>query len=144
MGHTYTGNYIHCVFSTRQRKPTIPAARIPDLCAYFGGIARKENLQLLAAGGIVNHMHLLFLLPASRSLAQAVQKFKGGTSFWLGPQFSWQDGYGAFSVSPSQVPVVKAYVLNQEEHHRTRSFEEEFISLLKNCGIPYDPKYVFG
>jgi hypothetical protein len=82
-----------------------------------------------------------FRRPAA-SLKQ--QKFKGGTSVWLGPQFSWQDGYGAFSVSPSQVPVVKAYVLNQEEHHRTRSFEEEFISLLKNCGIQYDPKYVFG
>jgi REP element-mobilizing transposase RayT len=144
MGHTYTGNYIHCIFSTRQRKPTIPVTRIPDLCAYFGGIARKERLQLLAAGGIEDHMHLLFLLPASRSLAQVVQKFKGGTSVWLGPQFSWQDGYGAFSVSPSQVPVVKAYILNQEEHHRTRSFEDEFISLLKNCGIQYDPKYVFG
>ncbi len=144
MAHTFNGNYVHAIFSTKERRPLIPPDRIPDLCSYFGGIARNEKLDLVAAGATVNHAHLLFLLPASRTLADTMQNFKGGTSRWLGPKFSWQDGYGGFAVSPSQLAVVKKYVLNQAEHHRKRTFEEEFLSLLKKSGIPYDPKYVFG
>jgi len=109
-----------------------------------GGIARGEGFPLIAAGGTANHIHLLFILPASYSLAQAVQKLKGSSSRWMGRGFSWQEGYGAFSVSASQVPVVKKYIENQEEHHRKRNFEEEFVALLRNCGIEYDERYVFG
>jgi hypothetical protein len=87
---------------------------------------------------------LLFVLPASYTLANAIQKLKGGSSRWMGKGFSWQEGYGAFSVSPSQVPAVKKYLQNQEEHHRTRNFEEEFVALLRSCGIEYDGRYVFG
>jgi REP element-mobilizing transposase RayT len=143
MAHTYTGNFIHCVFSTKERQPLIKATRMADLYAYFGGIAREERFSLVTAGGTANHIHLLFVLPAPLSLALAVQKLKGGSSRWMGPHFAWQEGYGGFSVSPSQVPVVKEYIQNQEEHHRTRSFEEEFIALLRNCGIEYDERYVF-
>jgi REP element-mobilizing transposase RayT len=144
MAHTYTSNFVHCVFSTKDRRPLIPATRATELYAYLGGIARGEGFSIIAAGGTANHVHLLFALPASTSLAQAVQKLKGSSSRWMGQGFSWQEGYGAFSVSPSQVPVVKRYIQTQEEHHRKRNFEEEFVALLRNCGIEYDERFVFG
>jgi REP element-mobilizing transposase RayT len=144
MAHTYATNFIHCVFSTKDRRPLIPGARKAELHAYLGGIARGEGFSLISAGGTENHVHLLFDLPASCSLAHAVQKLKGSSSRWMGQDFAWQEGYGAFSVSPSQVPVVKKYIQNQEEHHRKRDFEQEFIALLRNCGIEYDEHYVFG
>jgi REP element-mobilizing transposase RayT len=144
MAHTYSSNFVHCVFSTKDRRCLIPATRSAELYAYLGGIARGEGFPLIAAGGTANHVHLLFVLPATYSLAQAVQKLKGSSSRWMGRGFSWQEGYGAFSVSASQVPVVKKYIENQEEHHRKRNFEEEFVALLRNCGIQYDERYVFG
>lgn len=115
-----------------------------ELFAYLGGIARSEGYSLIAAGGTANHVHLLIILPASISLANAVQKLKGSSSRWMGRGFSWQEGYGALSVSASQVPVVKKYIRNQEEHHTKRNFEEEFVALLRTHGIEYDERYVFG
>ena len=144
MAHTYASILIHCVFSTKDRNPLIPAARATELYAYLGGIARGEGLTLISAGGTSNHVHLLFVLPASASLAHAVQKLKGSSSKWMGTAFSWQEGYGAFSVSPSQVTAVKGYIQNQEKHHRKRDFEQEFVALLRHCGIAYDERYVFG
>jgi len=144
MAHTYASNFVHCIFSTKDRRPTLPSDRMADLYSYFGGVARSEGLTLVAAGGTGNHVHLLFVLPAAISLATAVQKLKGSSSKWLGERFSWQEGYGAFSVSPSQVAEVKKYIGNQESHHRKRSFEEEFTALLRNCGIEYDERFIFG
>jgi putative transposase len=144
MAHTYTSNFVHCIFSTKDRRPLISPDRIEGIYAYLGGIARGEGFTLVAAGGTANHLHLLFILPATHSLAAAVQKLKGSSSRWMGKGFSWQEGYGAFSVSPSQVPVVRNYIHNQEEHHRKRSFEDEFVQLLKSCGIKFDLRYVFG
>jgi REP element-mobilizing transposase RayT len=144
MAHTYANIFIHCVFSTKDRHPLIPAARAAELYAYLGGIARGEGFSIIAAGGTENHIHLLFILPAPCSLAHAVQKLKGSSSRWMGNDFSWQEGYGAFSVSPSQIPVVKKYIQTQEDHHRKRDFEQEFVALLRNCGVAYDERYVFG
>jgi len=144
MAHTYANNFIHCIFSTKERRPLIAADRMTGLHAYLGGIARSEGFTLIEAGGTANHIHLLFILPAPYSLATAVQKLKGSSSRWMGKGFAWQEGYGAFSVSPSQVLAVKKYIQNQEQHHHKRSFEEEFVALLKSCGIQYDPQYVFG
>lgn len=144
MGHTYASNFIHCIFSTKGRRPLIPATRSTELYAYMGGIARGEGFSLICAGGTANHIHLLFVLPASVSLAHAVQKLKGSSSRWMGAGFCWQQGYGAFSVSPSQIAVVEGYIQTQEEHHRKRDFEQEFTTLLRNCGVEYDERYVFG
>jgi len=144
MAHTYTCNFLHCVFSTKERQSLIAAERLPGLCAYMSGIATSEGFQLLLAGGTSNHLHLLICLPADKTLSGAMQKLKGSSSRWMGAGFNWQQGYGAFSVSPSQLPVVKAYILRQEEHHRKQGFEEEFTQLLRSCGIAYDPQYVFG
>ena len=144
MAHTYTSVYIHCVFSTKERRPLIPATRTAELYAYLGGIARSEGLTLIAAGGTANHIHLLLVMSAVCSLAHAVQKLKGSSSKWMGSGFSWQEGYGAFSVSASQLEVVKRYIQNQEEHHRKRDFEEEFTTLLRSCGVEFDERFVFG
>lgn len=144
MAHTYASNFIHCIFSTKQRKPALPFDRKADLFSYLGGIARSEGFILIAAGGTANHVHLLIVLPATACLATAVQKLKGSSSRWLGKGFAWQEGYGAFSVSPSQVAAVKEYIANQEIHHRKRSFEEEFTEMLRKCGVDYDPRFVFG
>lgn len=122
----------------------LPISLTEGVYAFLGGIARGEGFTLVAAGGTANHLHLLLILPPTHSLATAVQKLKGSSSRWMGKGFSWQEGYGAFSVSPSQVSVVKAYIHNQEMHHRKRSFEDEFVALLKNCGIEFDSRYVFG
>jgi len=122
----------------------LAADRIADLYAYLGGIARSEGFTLVAAGGTANHVHLLIILPPAVSLATAIQKLKGSSSRWLGKGFAWQEGYGAFSVSPSQVPVVKRYIANQDAHHRKHSFEEEFTTLLRVCGVEFDPQFVFG
>lgn len=144
MAHTYAGNFVHCVFSTKGRRPLLSPQRAEGLYAYFSGIAQAEGLTLITAGGTSNHVHLLFVLPAPCALARAVQKLKGKSSIWLGRGFSWQEGYGAFSVSSSQAQVVKEYIRNQEQHHRKRDFEQEFVALLRKSGIAYDEKYVFG
>ena len=144
MAHTYAQNFIHCAFSTKERRALILPARFKELYAYLGGIARSEGFPLIAAGGTSNHVHLLFQLPATASLAHEVQKLKGNSSRWMGDGFAWQEGYGAFSVSASQVEVVMAYIHNQEEHHRQRDFEQEFVFLLLHCGIEFDERFVFG
>jgi putative transposase len=144
MAHTYASNFIHCIFSAKDRRSLIPVDRKSELYAYLHGIARGEGFSLIAVGGTDNHIHLLIFLPASYALADAVQKLKGSSSRWMGKGFSWQEGYGAFSVSPSQVEVVKRYIREQEQHHLKRSFEQEFVALLRNCGIEYDERYVFG
>ena len=140
MPHSHTSNLIHCVFSTRHRRSLIPEELQPKLWAYFFGIASNHSIQLLSAGGIDNHAHLLFALPATLSLSEAVKKLKANSSRWMGEQginFEWQEGYSAFSVSPPNAGAVKAYIARQSEHHKKRSFEEEFAELLGKCGVEF-------
>ncbi len=147
MSHSYCTNLVHCVFSTKGRAPIISADLQEKLWAYLDGIAKNHRLALLAVGGIADHVHLLVGIPQTMTLASAVNCLKANSSRWLrehGNNFEWQKGYGAFSVSPSQVPLVKQYIRAQAEHHAKHTFEEEFVSLLKKCGVHYDPKYVFG
>jgi REP element-mobilizing transposase RayT len=101
----------------------------------------------LAVGGTENHVHMLIHLPPKIALASAVTLLKANSSKWMGAQgkqFSWQEGYGAFSVSASNLDQVIRYIQNQESHHRKTSFEEEFRALLRKHGVEYDPKYVLG
>ncbi len=147
MSHSYCTNLVHCVFSTKDRAPKISADVQEKLWAYLIGIAKNHQLTLLAVGGIANHVHLLVGVPQTMTVASAVNCLKANSSRWLHEHdrhFEWQKGYGAFSVSPSQVPAVRQYIRTQAEHHHKHTFEEEFVSLLKKCGVPYDPKYVFG
>ena len=147
MPHTYCTNLVHCVFSTKNRANLIGDEIRERLFAYIFGIGKNLPLEILALGGIENHIHILIAIPAKLPLSNAIRDLKANSSRWMsanGPQFSWQEGFGAFSVSPSQVGSVKRYIRNQAEHHKTRSFEEEFLLLLKKCGVEYDLKYVFG
>lgn len=104
----------------------------------------------LAVGGIEDHVHVLLSLPATMPLSKAVQLLKGGSSKWIHDtfpmhrDFAWQEGYGAFSVSISGVEETKDYIANQEVHHRTKTFEDEFVAFLKRHRIEYDERYVFG
>jgi REP element-mobilizing transposase RayT len=147
MSHTYAANFVHCVFSTNGRRDLIPAELQEPLYAYLIGIAKNLGCKILAAGGTSNHIHLLIGLPASLTLAEVVQKLKANSSRWFGEngvRFEWQKGYGAFSVSPSLLATVQAYIRNQEEHHRKRSFEEEFRALLEKSGVAYDAERLFA
>jgi putative transposase len=146
MSHTHAANFVHCVFSTKERRDLIPSELREPLYAYLIGIANKLGLKILAAGGTMNHVHLLIGLPPALTLSEAMQKLKANSSRWLGENgvpFEWQKGYGSFSVSPSLLPTVQRYIRNQPEHHRKRSFEEELLALLKKSGVAYDAERLF-
>ncbi len=149
MSHSYVSNLMHCTFSTKGRQPFIDSNLESRLWPYIGGIARENRMKALAIGGIADHMHALLSLPGMMSFAKAVQLIKGGSSKWVNDtfprskKFEWQEGYGAFSVSASQVPKTIEYINNQKEHHRKKSFEEEFLELLTRHGIEYDRRFVF-
>lgn len=125
----------------------IPREWQPRLWAYLAGICNNHGMIALAVGGTQDHVHLLFHLPPSFALAKAVLLLKSNSSKWMGErgrEFSWQEGYGAFSVSSSNLNAVVRYIQNQEAHHRKIGFEEEFQAILKRHGVEYEPKYVFG
>lgn len=147
MSHTYTANFVHCVFSTKERRNLIPETLHEQLWAYTLGIANNLNLKSLAIGGTSNHIHALIGIPTKMSVAESVQKLKANSSRWLGEQgirFQWQEGYGAFSVSTSMLDTVKAYIRNQKVHHAKRTFEDEFRAFLDKAGIPYDSEHLFA
>ena len=149
MSHSYVSNLMHCTFSTKERYPWIETELELRLWPYIGGIARKNRMKALAIGGTFDHLHALLSLPSTMSFAKAVQLIKGGSSKWVHDEFpeyrkfEWQEGYGAFSVSASQVARTIAYIERQKEHHRKRTFKEEFIKLLDKHHIEYDRRYVF-
>lgn len=147
MAHSYPNVLVHCVFSTKERRNTIPDDLHETLARYFVGIGRGHDIPVLCAGGTANHAHLLIALPATIPLAKAIQVLKADSSRWLGEHgfdFAWQDGYGAFSVSASNVAAVREYIARQPEHHRKYSFEDELVTLLRKSGVSYDPQFVFG
>ena len=149
MSHSYVNNLMHCTFGTKERFPFIDAPLESRLWPYIGGIARENKMKALAIGGTNDHVHVLLWLTASISFAKAVQLIKGGSSKWIHDtfakyrKFEWQEGYGAFSVSASQASHTIAYINSQKEHHRKRTFEEEFLALLDKHGVEHDRRYVF-
>jgi len=140
VSHTYASLLIHCVFSTKDRKNLIPDEMQPRLWAYVGGIARLNKFKALAVGGTPDHVHVLLSLPARMPIPKAVQLIKGGSSKWMNDQrlkrtFAWQDGYGAFSISISQLQRTIHYITHQKEHHRKLGFDEEFALILRKHGM---------
>ncbi len=150
MSHTYTSAYLHYVFSTKGREPLLTSALRPRVWAYMGGIARDHSMKALAVGGMDDHAHILVSLPATIALAKAAQLIKGGSSKWINETFAmksafaWQEGYGAFSIGVAQIEQKVAYIGNQEEHHRKKSYQQEFVEFLHRHGIEYDERYVWG
>jgi len=150
MANSYTSLYVHFVFSTKNRQKIIADDLKGRLWAYMGGIAREYKMKPLAIGGTDDHVHLLISLPSTLSIAKTIQLIKGGSSKWVHdsfPQyqyFQWQDGYGAFTVSVSRIEDTVAYINGQKEHHRSRSFQEEYLAFLKKHGIEYDDRYIWG
>ena len=147
---SYVAAYFHCVFGTKQRQKIIQTDLQERLWPFLGGIAREHHMKALMIGGTEDHAHLLLSLPATLTIAKAMQLIKGGSSKWIHENFpeqrcfAWQEKYGAFSVSVSQLDTIIRYIKNQAEHHRTKSFEEEFIVLLQRHGIPYDERYLWA
>ncbi|MDA0838859.1 MAG: IS200/IS605 family transposase [Planctomycetota bacterium] len=146
---TFTSLTYHVVFSTKYRKKRIEDAFKEDLYSYIGGIVRGENGHLIEIGGTADHIHVLAGFSPTIAVSEMVKRIKAKSSKWLNEEqksltkFNWQAGYGAFTVSQSQIQTVRRYIETQEEHHKKKTFEEEFISLLERHGITYDPKYVF-
>ena len=140
---------VHVVFSTKNRKPLLSAAVQNDLFAYMVGILDSLDCVTLAVNGTEDHVHVLIVMSKTISLSKMLEEMKGGSSRWLNGRaatkthFAWQAGYGAFSVSESQIPKVAAYITEQEEHHRKRSFQDELILLLKNHKIEFDERYLW-
>ncbi|MEZ5424989.1 MAG: IS200/IS605 family transposase [Pyrinomonadaceae bacterium] len=149
MPQTLINQMLHCVFSTKQRRKSINSELAAKLYPYFGGIARKNKMKILATGGMPDHVHLLVSLPGTISVSKALQLLKGGSSKWIHDTFpdqrlfEWQRGYGAFSIGVSDLKRTIRYIKNQTEHHRQRSFEDEFIAFVIKNGIEYDERYIF-
>jgi len=143
MAHTYTLNFIHCVFSTKGRLPLIQDR--PRLWAILRAVAQNAHINLLAIGGTANHVHVLLEMPKTKTIADVLRELKANSSARMrksSAAFAWQDGYGAISVSPTAVEPVKRYIERQDVHHRACSFEQEYVAILERAGVPYDAEYV--
>ncbi|KAA0220901.1 MAG: transposase [Planctomycetota bacterium] len=139
---------VHVVFSTKGRLRMIDSTLKPRLHAYLGGIVLEEGATAHIINGVEDHVHMLIDLPASRALADLLRVVKTNSSRWVHDldrryaAFAWLSGYGAFSVSRSKFDEVSAYIMRQEEHHRTRTFEEEYLAMLRRHGIEFDERFV--
>ena len=146
---SYVCSYSHCVFGTKDRRPSISAQLQERLWPFMGGIARQHKRKAISIGGVQDHVHLLLSLPATMPISKAMQLIKRASSKWVHEtfpdqrRFAWQTKYGAFSVSVSQLEKLIQYIENQAAHHRTMSFQEEFVALLKKHNIEYDERYLW-
>lgn len=149
MPSSYTCLRYHLIWSTKHRSPLIVDEFRDRLFEYIGGILRGHGGKLLAAGGMPDHVHLLADVSKQQAIADAVRDIKANSSGWIHetfPQhrsFAWQTGYGAFTVSYSGVKAVKTYIANQAEHHRVRTFQEEFVEFLRRHEVEYDERYLW-
>lgn len=140
----------HIIFSTKNREPLLLPHFTTRLYEYIGGIIRAKGGTLVAAGGMPDHIHLSVSMGKQMSVADVVRDIKSNTSHWIHETiadlrgFAWQTGYGAFSVSRSGLDDVKRYIASQQEHHRVRSFQEEFLEFLKRHEIEYDERYIWA
>ena len=150
MANTYTSLNYHLVFSTKNRNPWIVEEIESRVWSYLGGIARKHKMTALQVGGIEDHIHSLVMSPSTLAPCQIAQFLKGESSSWIHDEFrelrsfAWQDGYAAFTVSKSNIPEVIRYIQNQREHHRRKTFQEEYLEFLRANEITFDERYLWG
>ena len=139
----------HCVFSTKERRRFITPELRNRLWPFPGGIARQNQMKAIEIGGVEDHVHVLLSLPSTMAVAKALQLLKGGSSKWIHETFpeqrlfAWQEEYGAFSVSVSQLEKTVEYIKGQAEHHRRMTFQEEFLAFLNKHRIEYDERYLW-
>ena len=149
MANTYTQIYIHVVFAVEGRQSLIPPERNDELQKYIAGIVSGQKQKLIAINNMPDHLPLLVGLRPDSSLSDLVRDVKAGSSKfinekrWVKGRFSWQEGYGAFSYSRSQLGTVIRYIQNQQKHHAKKSFRDEYLALLKRFEVEYDPRYIF-
>lgn len=149
MGQSLSQIYIHIIFSTKKRKPLILPEVEKELHAFLGGICKRLDSTPLKIGGTANHVHILCKLSKKVTLVKLLEEVKSHSSSWIKTKsdqlksFYWQDGYGAFSVNPAEVDVVIKYIANQKEHHKQKSFQEEYRAFLKKYSVDYDERYVW-
>ncbi len=149
MPNTYSQIYIQMVFAVKGRQSLIPADRREELHKYMTGIVQNREQKMLSVFSMPDHTHILVGLKPSIAISDLVRDIKAGSSKfitdnnWVRGKFSWQQGFGAFSYSRSQIDTVIKYILNQEEHHMKKTFKEEYIDFLKKFEIEYDEKYLF-
>ncbi len=149
MANTYTELHIQLVFAVKYRQALILPEWEEELYKYITGIVHNKEHQVLAIKGMSDHVHLLMGWRPNQSISSLMQDIKAGSSSWINKHkmtehlFRWQEGYGAFSYSKSQLNIVKNYIMNQKEHHRNKPFVTEYKELLEENGIIYDEKYIF-
>jgi REP element-mobilizing transposase RayT len=148
LGSTYTSLTYHVIFSTKNRKPMLRDAIRDETYRYIAGIIANKEGRLVEIGGVEDHVHLLTSCSPRMALADFIRDIKSNSSRWLHEEgrhadFGWQTGYAAFTVSQSQISAVQDYIRGQAEHHRQRSFEEEFRAILVRHGIQFDERFLF-
>jgi len=149
MANTYTQIHIHAVFAVQNRLSLIKKDWQDRLYQYIIAIIQNHGHKVLSIGGMPDHIHLLFGFRPTQSLSELMQNIKRNSSEWINKEklimgkFSWQEGYGAFSYSKSQISQVAKYIENQDEHHKKKTFVEEYKKILNDFGLEYDERYIF-
>jgi putative transposase len=149
MGQSIVKNYIHLIFSTKDRQPLITESIENDLFNYLGGTCLKLDCQPITVGGYLDHVHILCMLSKKIALIKLMESIKSNSSKWMKTiddqfnDFYWQDGYGAFSVNPSEIDTASVYIRNQKQHHQKKTFQEEYRGFLKKYKVDYDERYVW-
>lgn len=148
MASTHLSLHYHIVFSTKHREPSLDAAQRPRIHEYLGGTIRGLKGIPHAVGGTADHVHLLLSLRASHCLADVMREVKSESSGWIHREiqwagFGWQEGYGAFTVGAPDLEKVRSYVLNQEEHHRVKTFQQEYVKMLERGMVEYDERFLW-
>ncbi len=148
MAHTLVCNYLHVVFSTKEREDAIPVDALPRLFDYVASYAKSLGVTKMTVGGMPNHIHIVANFPANQCVANVVRQLKTSTSKWLKTtfrecaEFSWQQGYGTFSVSYERLPQVRRYIENQQKHHAASSFDDEMRHFYRATEQDFDMKYL--
>lgn len=150
MSQSLSKMYVHIVFHTKYSQPLIDQQIEKELYAYIGQIIKENQSQPIRINGVENHIHILAILSKNIALSKLVEEIKRHSSRWIKTKgsnyenFKWQGGYGVFSVSQSGVENVKRYIDNQKEHHKKKTFQEEYVKLLKENEVDFDEKYLWS
>lgn len=149
MAHTYYQNYYHIVWSTKERMPLIPQESKDRVFEYVFGAMKSAGCAPLVVGGMTDHIHILAEVPPKYAVSEIIREVKVCTSKWVSStilscgQFAWQEGFGSFTVSASKKDIIFRYIHNQEMHHQSKTFKEEFIELLNMHSVKFDEKYLW-